>query len=69
MKSLMTFHHIDCGENTCATKPGKFCKYFVHDPVEYECYLFKCALKERDGWIMRTKMCLAAEKCYSMFEE
>ena len=58
---------IECGENTCASKPGQFCKYmgsvkFGQVPV---CCLFPSEketswtlLEEKDGWVQRCKPCI-----------
>lgn len=61
---------IDCGDTTCASKPGKFCRFygsrnFGQVPV---CTLFPAErgwftdLPEKDGWVQRCPACLEAEK-------
>ena len=58
MKSKIYFEH---GENTCAVKPGVFCRWqgamsFGTRPV---CMLFQNEpLHDKDGWLQRTKNCL-----------
>lgn len=67
---------IDCGETTCATEPGKFCKYFLTSRFgqAFHCQLFSETtdrgsleeLKEHQsgkfkGWISRHKDCM--NKC------
>jgi hypothetical protein len=56
--------HIECGERTCATEPGKFChklgtKKFGSQPW---CMLFDEQLFEQDGWVQRCKQCVEAGK-------
>lgn len=61
--------NIECGENTCASEPGKFCEYagsmkFGSIPV---CMLFngqdrsggtsQTILEEKDGWVQRCPAC------------
>lgn len=66
---------IDSGATTCASEPGKFCRFFGlkkfgSTPV---CLLFPenpgmkdvggtTYLKEKDGWVQRCPACLTAEK-------
>lgn len=65
MKKLITLE-INCGKKTCASEPGKFCKFFGTKmlgqfPV---CCLFPGAdtsyttLEEVDGWVQRCEECL-----------
>jgi len=66
----MKFHktiEIECGETTCASKPGKFCEYlgseaFGRIPV---CLFFRddtgCARLYEDkpyGWLKRCPQCI-----------
>jgi len=64
---------IKCGATTCASKPGKFCKYVgtTRFGTTYICMLFKdieydyksIILKEdRHGWLQRCPQCLEAEQ-------
>ena len=67
---------IDCGDNLCASEPGKFCEYlgsrrYGTTPV---CMLFPQAdpnphnvggatdLHDVGGWVQRCDACLAAEE-------
>lgn len=58
MKSYIMIEH---GEKTCASEPGKFCRFlgaksFGTVPV---CMLFENRLlNEKDGWVLRHKDCL-----------
>jgi len=48
---------IECGENTCASAPGIFCKLFHPSIIkDGDCALFGPVF-ERDGWIMRHPVC------------
>jgi|WetSurMetagenome_2_1015567.scaffolds.fasta_scaffold01544_18 hypothetical protein len=62
MKFSITFD-IECGETTCASKPGEFCRFFANDlRGGGRCYLFG-GLFDEDGWIQRHPDCLEmAEK-------
>jgi hypothetical protein len=68
--------NIECGEKTCAKRPGEFCKYlgtrkFGSISV---CMLFPTKFPQRkqnaatteleseNGWTMRCQECLDAEK-------
>ena len=67
---------IDCGDTTCASAPGKFCRFagarrWGTVPV---CLLFPdqnpsrqnvsghTGLDDKDGWVQRCQGCLDAEK-------
>jgi hypothetical protein len=57
---------IWCGEKTCASDPGVFCRFLgaSHFGTRPECMLFPSAesastrLYEKDGWVRRCKACL-----------
>jgi hypothetical protein len=57
---------IECGGNTCASEPGKFCRFLgtTHFGTRPVCRLFPtpedshASLKEKDGWVQRCKACL-----------
>jgi hypothetical protein len=60
---------INCGEETCASKPGEFCTYFGTTKFGQmaTCCLFPSPqeggkawtiLEVKDGWSMRCKACL-----------
>lgn len=68
MTKRKVIFEIECGEKTCASKPGAFCHYFGtqnfgQQPV---CLLFRgeegqiLKLKEKDGWVQRCDPCLEA---------
>jgi hypothetical protein len=51
--------NIDCGETTCAVRPGYFCSLLrTNMRGEGFCFLFG-KLWEKDGWLQRHKSCLA----------
>jgi len=59
---------ITCGERTCASEPGKFCRYLTNTSFGscFHCQLFSLAngleqLKEKQGWLQRHPLCLALE--------
>jgi len=67
---------IDCGETTCASTPGVFCKFFgtrKFGSVSL-CNLFtnpnpgykesesSMPLEDKNGWVQRCKQCLEAEE-------
>ena len=57
---------IECGETTCASEPGKFCKFFgtMRFGTIPLCRLFPSdnesftTLKDEDGWIQRCPDCM-----------
>jgi len=66
--------YIVCGEKTCASEPGKFCRFVgvKNFGTVYVCLLFpeleapgdtsSTYLKENDeGWLARCTQCLEAE--------
>lgn len=61
---------IECGETTCATEPGKFCRFFgaIRFGQEPVCMLFPSdegaytPLDDSTGWSLRCKACREAEK-------
>ena len=70
VKPTLLLLSIECGESTCASKPGKFCSHVStsHFGKYYHCALFgydangeRTALKEVDGWLQRHPKCVAAE--------
>lgn len=61
MKSCILIEH---GEKTCASEPGKFCRFagsksFGTDPW---CTLFNTRLRDKDGWLQRAPECLETAK-------
>lgn len=57
---------IECGETTCASEPGKFCRFvgamrFGTIPI---CLLFPdresphTRLEDKDGWLQRCPQCM-----------
>ena len=73
MKSIL--FDINCGEKTCASEPGKFCKwvrtrkfgaiYFCHLWHAEDIHGKQQSLEEKDGWLMRRPECLNAEEAYN----
>ena len=63
---------IQCGAKTCATEPGKFCKYVGSRRLGTQpvCLLFPgnnaahtdLYAEPGESWLMRCDACLAAEK-------
>jgi len=58
---------IECGEKTCASEPGKFCRgvLVTHFGSRYCCDFYRGSdgyeepLRDgEDGWLMRCKQCL-----------
>lgn len=57
---------IECGEKTCASKSGNFCKYFRRKNYgqEFICSRFEdkekreIRLFDENGWVMRCIECL-----------
>jgi hypothetical protein len=61
MKKIIKFE-IECGEKTCASKPGEFCKFLSGYFLDM-CILFDERLFENDdGWVARCKECLECGK-------
>jgi len=69
---------IDCGEETCASEPGKFCKFLgtTHFGTQHVCCLFPQAngsntpLKEsvlNKGWIGRCHDCHECQTAAMLF--
>lgn len=47
-----------CGETTCASEPGRFCRFLqVHPIRDGNCELFGKVFEE-GGWIQRHRHCL-----------
>lgn len=65
---------IDCGDTTCASEPGKFCRFMGTSKFGsiFHCMLFRdltvwrgpdeVRLEEKDGWLQRCPQCLELEK-------
>jgi hypothetical protein len=67
MKRKIVFE-IECGDLTCASEPGEFCKFLgvSHFGTKFCCCLFSedssyTDLREKNGWIMRCKECMNYE--------
>lgn len=72
-RKLTIVADVECGEKTCASEPGKFCRFVLtsHFGQQWHCGLFTeidrrdsvqfRLLKEEGGWLMRHAACLAAE--------
>jgi len=57
MKKKISFY-IECGEETCATKEGKFCQFFINTlSQDGKCTLFGKVF-DKEGWIQRHKDCI-----------
>lgn len=60
---------VECGERTCATQPGAFCRFVGTRNFGQEmiCLLYRdeagdyIRLRDTDGWVQRCKACLQAE--------
>lgn len=54
---------INCGEKTCASKPGEFCRFFMglHSFGTPSCFLFGKLWDEENGWVRRHEDCLAMD--------
>jgi len=51
--------YIKCGEDTCQSKRGKFCKHFrTHLGKGNYCHFFNKFLDSEDNKILRCKKCL-----------
>lgn len=50
---------IECGETTCASEPGEFCRFLQYNPFgdDGSCYFFGKVF-DKDGWIQRHPECL-----------
>lgn len=57
MKQYLVFE-IECGQITCASEPGKFCKFFNADVRDDGNCLFFGKVFAIDGWVMRHKLCV-----------
>ena len=55
---------IECGEKTCASSPGVFCKYFGYKGLgtRLHCLFFNTRLYTEHGWVQRAASCLEIEK-------
>ena len=57
-KKKITFN-IECGEKTCASEPGSFCKFFRNTASrDANCALFGKVFCGEDSWIHRHKDCI-----------
>ena len=59
MNATITF---ECGETTCASEPGKFCRFLRLARIGTlpMCNLYEVELAEDDGyWLQRCPQCLA----------
>jgi len=71
MKQTIKFE-IECGEKTCASEPGKFCRFFQVSRFGTipSCKLFSEQgargnwepLEEKDGWLQRHPECIRRSK-------
>lgn len=69
MKERLTLH-IECGETTCASKPGRFCQYlqtrrfgtvyFCRIFHDYDAQGHPLPADEKDGYVMRHDECIIA---------
>lgn len=57
MKFKLVFE-IECGEKTCASQKGNFCRFFRG---LNSCYLFG-SLFDKNGWVQRHEDCLRMAK-------
>jgi hypothetical protein len=50
----------ECGERTCASTPGKFCRFVKSKNfgTEFVCILFDRKLFDEGGWLQRCGECL-----------
>jgi hypothetical protein len=61
MKFTVSFV-IECGEQTCASEPGKFCHFLKWDlKGTGKCLMFG-AIFDKDGWLIRHRDCLRLAK-------
>lgn len=58
MKQILPFQ-IECGATTCASGPGKFCRFLAPGVVGGgACYFFGMVYDDESGWIQRHPECL-----------
>jgi hypothetical protein len=53
---------IQCGEQTCASEPGRFCRFVrvTHFGTRWQCRFYEDRLYENSaGWLQRSEKCLA----------
>lgn len=65
MTEFIINHKVQCGETTCASKPGKFCDHFGPGPfgVMARCHMFNVNLyPNATGLHQRCDACMKAEK-------
>lgn len=63
---------IECGEATCASRPGEFCQFLRTSKfgLIYYCAIWHevnskgtpIALREKHGWLLRRQECFDAEE-------
>lgn len=55
---------IECGKKTCATRPGKFCRFVQTTSFGMKpfCFLYNVPLDDANGWLMRCRKCLNENK-------
>jgi hypothetical protein len=61
MKKKLTFQ-FDCGPETCASKPGKFCQFLRLSLNGKDSCMFFGRVFDKDGWIQRDKDCILEAK-------
>jgi hypothetical protein len=61
---------INCGERTCATAPGKFCRFFSSRDwgTQPYCSFFQVDLFHVDGWAQRCPECLESARVVNQEE-
>ena len=60
-KFMKIIIETECGEKTCASTPGHFCRFVgtKHLGASYYCLLFNTPLYDgSDGWLHRCQECL-----------
>jgi hypothetical protein len=55
---------FQCGELTCASEPGKFCRFIGSKSfgTQPTCTLFNVKLFDPNGWVLRCRECLQLEE-------
>jgi hypothetical protein len=65
MKRKITLE-INCGDTTCFSEPGLPCPWLMpsHMGLCWRCRIFDTdnEREEKDGWLVRAKECINAEK-------
>jgi hypothetical protein len=58
MKLKLEFE-IECGRETCASEPGKFCRFFRGNIFGNDnCFFFGRVYDNQSGWIQRHPECI-----------